>query len=1069
MELTTISQILSHKINAPSDAREELIDCSLCGSLPETFLIDSGARANVVSEQAFERLLEQHNTGKIKLVKLTGASSRRLKPYATEAPLITLGEFFAKITIPNSDKPEVWGQFTAVRGGEDSLLSLETAQQLIVLHVGLSVRAITIAPPQTQGDEEFPYVPGELVRFELIENATPTKNAFFHVPLAFQEEAENKLRDMEKKGIIERVREPPEWISGMMAVPKGKSFRLVVCMAAVNKSIKRQFHYLITPEVMQAKLAGAKIFSKLDLSNAFFHLRLAEESKKLTTFMSSIGMFRYKRLLFGVNCAPEIFQSTMERLFAGISGIIIYIDDILIFAKDKAELITRTAQVEEVLLRNNLTVNKDKCESEKESITFLGHRLSPEGINIEESKISTIKNFREPKSISELRSYLGMLSYSREFLKDIHELLAPLRDCLKQNNSAKKDGAPFLWSEEAAKAFRACQFAIINCTLTRGFFDNDLRTRVTTDASPLGLGAVLSQVKPNGDVTIIAFASKSLTSAEANYSQAHKEALAIVWAVEHWRYYLLGREFELFTDAQGIALVFKKSDCSNKRSASRIDSFRLRLSSYSFVVTHITGKNNPADPPSRLTEKFESIEEFENDFDSEHFINLIVEDFDPEQKTLSIASIQSETAKDNVLPRVLEALQTDEWHQELKLYQSLKPSLSIEEGIILNDSSIILPESLRITALELAHLGHPGMTAMKSILRQRVWWPGMNNAVEHFCKSCQSCVLTSQQHPPAPMTRRTMPTGPMRELVIDHNGPYNRYKGCHVIVLVDCYSRYLFARLVNSTDFQSLEAVLCQIFKDHGNPVCIKSDNGPPFTSKEYILFCQKRNIQISHSTPLFPQQNGLAEVYMKIINKAMSIAILEGINPSEALENAAMAHNRAVNRMTDVPPEELFFNRKIIRDLPLWGSDATTHTRADVIAKDSERKARAKAREDTRRRARSPSLEIGDQVVMLKTQNKLKGDTRFDPTPCVIQERKGAEYSIITPSGSSFKRNVTHLKRLPTPQSNSDKGPASSDGHSIHDETEGRPNREKKRPRRLDDYVANISAENLNSKDALD
>lgn len=181
--------------------------------------------------------------------------------------------------------------------------------------------------------EVFPFIPNELVHFDIDESVVPTKQAFYSVPAAFRARASERLDEMQRQGITEDVLHAPKWISGMSLVPKGKDdFRLFVNMRGPNRAIARFFHRLPTIEEMKSKLAGARWFAKLDIKSAFHHLMLDEESRELTTFQTETGMRRFTRLVFGVNCAPEIFQRTMERKLAGIKGILIYIDDILLYA-----------------------------------------------------------------------------------------------------------------------------------------------------------------------------------------------------------------------------------------------------------------------------------------------------------------------------------------------------------------------------------------------------------------------------------------------------------------------------------------------------------------------------------------------------------------------------------------------------------------------------------------------------------------------------------------------------------------------------------------------------------------
>lgn len=403
--------------------------------------------------------------------------------YATSAPMVIQHRFRAKVEAVGLSKPSVWADFVVVPEGRRSLLGRRTAGEMKLLKVGAIVSACESPASQSQ----FPKMPDVKVKFSIDRSIPPVRNAYYNVPSAFREAARNRLKDMEEKDIIEKVSSAPEWISGMSAVAKGKGdFRLVVNMRAANKAIKREYFRLPPINEMKSKLHGARFFSKLDLSNAYYHLELDKGSRDLTTFLSEHGMYRFKRLMFGVNCAPEIFQREMTRILKDFPNIIIYIDDILIFAGTLEELRKTVAQVMQVLRQNNLTLNQDKCEFDKTSVTFLGHKLDKEGFHIDEAKTKLIREFRQPATASELRSFLGLASFLSPHIKNFADLTRPLWTVAGKNS--------WEWGPLQTTAFEAIKETIAKCTVTLGYFSEEDKTVLYTDASPIALGAVLVQV-----------------------------------------------------------------------------------------------------------------------------------------------------------------------------------------------------------------------------------------------------------------------------------------------------------------------------------------------------------------------------------------------------------------------------------------------------------------------------------------------------------------------------------------------------------------------------------------------
>ncbi|XP_062538950.1 uncharacterized protein LOC134207247 [Armigeres subalbatus] len=503
-----------------------LIKCRVGSSSPTLFLIDSGADVNVVGGSDWLCLQQEYLSEKAELNPIEISSHRDLRAYASGVPMKIESAFRARIE-PEGFTQSVIADFLVVMNGKRSLLGRTTASDLKLLFVSSQINGC-----EDSMDKKFPKMPGVKIKFSVDKSVAPTRNAYYNIPAAYREGARRRLLEMEESGIIERVITAPEWISGMSAVAKGKNdFRLVVNMRAPNRAIKREYFRLPILDEMKIKLHGAKYFTKLDLKSAYYHLELSQESRDLTTFLAENGMFRFTRLMFGVNCAPEIFQREMVRILETIENKIVYIDDILIFEENLEDLHKTVAQVLEILKANNLTLNLDKCEYDKTRVTFLGHELDQNGFHIEEAKIGAIQKFRRPSTSSELRSFLGLASFVSPYLKNFANVSSPLW--------ALVGSKVWTWDKRHEEAFNIMKDQIINCTVSLGYFSEQEDTVLYTDASPNALGAVLVQESAEGKSRIISFASKALTDTEKRYAQNQREALAAVWAVEHFSYFLL--------------------------------------------------------------------------------------------------------------------------------------------------------------------------------------------------------------------------------------------------------------------------------------------------------------------------------------------------------------------------------------------------------------------------------------------------------------------------------------------------------------------------------------------------
>lgn len=1018
-----------------------LVKCRLDSSCPIEFLIDSGADVNVIGGRDWDKLLRDAEDGLVTMEKIKLSNSSILRAYASEQPMQIQCAFRAKLNVMGTIAPSTLAEFLVVPHGRRSLLGRVTSSDMGLLKVGVSINSFEKSQDQTV----FPKVPGVKVRFSIDKTVAPEKNAYYNVPAAFREGAKLRLQEMEKRGIIEKVTTAPVWISGMSAVSKGKDdFRLVVNMRAPNKAIKREYFRLPLIHEMKAKLHGAKYFTKLDLTSAFYHLELAKESRDLTTFLTESGMYRFTRLMFGVNCAPEIFQREMSRILKDIENVIVYIDDILIFGKTIEDLHKTVARVLQALRANNLTLNTEKCEFDKEHIKFLGHELDEQGFHIDDAKVKHIRQFREPTTSSELRSFLGLASFVSPYISNFADVTSPLWEVATTKT--------WSWGPRQSTAFEATKKRIVSSTVALGYFSETDKTILYSDASPNALGAVLVQENTVGTPRVISFASKALTATEKRYAQNQREALGAVWAVEYFSYYLLGRQFTLRTDAKGVAFILNRSRETSKRAFTRADGWALRLSPYNYVVEYVEGKFNIADPSSRLyTGQDDEFDDVESPWEiakiESNNIGFLTEE-----------DVRRATLEDSTLSQVIAALESGDWPKQLRSFEVISGYLWVKNGILVKQGCAVIPKALQQKTLEIAHSGHPMAAKLKSILRERVWWPGMPKDAENWVKTCEVCATNGRPEKVTPMERIPAPKTIWETIAMDFNGPYARFGGIHVLVIVDYRSRFVIARVVKTTSFDNTRKVLEDIFHKEGFPATIKTDNGPPFNGQEFSLYCAERGIKNVYSTPLFPQQNGLVENSMKIINKAMSIAASLGNNYEDELQSAVRAHNSASHSITKVPPEEIMYGRKIRRGLPLINPGKAHHDDKLIDERDQKAKLSGKQREDRRRGARQCRIVPGDTVI-IERQSRSKGDSRFDPKRYTVTEERKGNLVLTGGDGQQLKRHVSQTKRVHVWRT-----PARDDKET--EVGEQRPSREKKVPDYLKDYVRLVEAEKTGKSD---
>jgi hypothetical protein len=357
---------------------------------------------------------------------------------------------------------------------------------------------------------------------------------------------EAEVERLEKLDIIEKVDGSTPWVSPIVVAPKPKNpneIRVCVDMREPNKAILRSRHITPTLDDMILDLNGSKVFSKMDLRNGYHQPELSEDSRNITTFTTHVGLRRYKRLSFGVSSAAEIFQNTLSNSLERLDGVRNISDDIVVFGRNQEEHDKRLCKLFERLKERNLTLNKAKCEFDKDKLEFYGHIFSANGISADPKKISAIRNTQIPTDVGEVRSFLAMTNYVGRFISNYSIVTEPLRRLTKQ-------GIQWEWTIEHQQSFDKLKTELVADRIM-SYFDPDKETMLIVDASPVGLAALLTQ-----EGKIIAYSSRALTDVESRYSQTEKEALAIVWAIEHFHLYLYGHSLELISDHLPLETIF---------------------------------------------------------------------------------------------------------------------------------------------------------------------------------------------------------------------------------------------------------------------------------------------------------------------------------------------------------------------------------------------------------------------------------------------------------------------------------------------------------------------------------
>ena len=411
--------------------------------------------------------------------------------------------------------------------------------------------------------EELGCMQGVQVKLQVNPQARPTFHRPRKVPYALKQKVEEELRKLQEMGVISPIQHS-DWAAPIVPVLK-RNGSLRICgdyKTTVNKGLLIETHPLPRVDDLFANLSGGKSFSKLDLSQAYFQLPLAEDSKKFVTINTHKDLFVYNRLPFGVSSAPSILQRTMETLLAGLPGVAVFIDDILVTGSSTEEHSSNLDMVLSKLASAGLRLNKAKCAFLQPQIQYLGHIIDANGLHPSADKILAIKNAPQPKSVSELHAFLGMINYYGKFLPNLSAKLNPLYSLLSKQ-------VKWSWGPKQGEAFQTAKDALQADTLLV-HFDSSKPLILACDASKYGLGTVLSHIMEDGKERPIAFVSRTLNVAEKKYAQIEKEGLAIIFGVTKFHNYLYGRPFFIESDHKPLSYLFSESRKIPEQASSRI-------------------------------------------------------------------------------------------------------------------------------------------------------------------------------------------------------------------------------------------------------------------------------------------------------------------------------------------------------------------------------------------------------------------------------------------------------------------------------------------------------------------
>ena len=748
------------------------------------------------------------------------------------------------------------------------------------------------------------------------------------------------------RGIIQESNSP--WANRIVMVPKKDgATRVCVDFRAVNKMCLTDAYP--TPLVAQTidQVTGMNWFSNFDAESGYHQIQLTERAKPITAFSTPFGLYEYTKMPFGLKNAGACFQRVMDAALAGLSWkcCMVFVDDIIVFSRTWHEHLIHLDEVLSAIAKAGITLKMKKCHFAKKELEFLGVIVGKDGVRPDPQKIAAVKEFAPPKTKRQLRSFLGMATQLRKFIKDFAKKARPLTQLLRDDAQHRWKNMEFNTGEQ--EAFDTLKNAMVGdeCLAYPNF---NRPFKIVCDASNYALGAMLAQVDPETrQERPIMYASRVLKGAELNYSPTHKEGLAVVWSVATFRPYIHGVPSVVVTDHSALTWIME-----HKEPTARMARWVMRIQEYDLEFVHRKGSENKiADALSRMERLMTQVEESETnenhrfDAQEEHLLMRVhktpvqtpecqkdhglaqlnddnIESWKKDQLKEKWMKHTHEYLHDGTLPESKQEMTRvlASQGQFVVIDKLLRRIVWVKEGKQSRlHTPLVVPRSKVKDVLQMVHDApatgaHMGVERTMAKTVQAFWWPQMYTDIKQYIDACEKCQRTkSGKKKKAILGGHPMGAAPFDLIACDLlSMPESSVGNKYILMVADYFTRFLIAVPVKDKAATTIAcSIMNEVLLKYGPPRRILTDNGGEFKNELLEEVCSKLKTQKLYTSPYHPQTDGVVERLNQTILNMMSVYVdSDQKNWDTILPYIVFAHNAAPTTATGVSPFKALFGR---------------------------------------------------------------------------------------------------------------------------------------------------------------